>query len=332
VVRGPRDAGVEDVPAPAAAAGEVVVDVLRAGICGTDIELYTGEMPYFRTGRARFPVRIGHEWTGRVREAGPGVDPGWIGRRVIGDTMLGCGECRRCRTGYHHVCEHLVEVGISVGRPGGLAERVAVPVSSLHPIPDALDDTHGALVEPGGNALRAWGAAGLGTGERLLVIGPGAIGLLAASFAAADGAEVHVVGRSDRSVAFGRRFGLDHVWTWETLPAGPWDGVIDATNDASMPARALDLVEPGRRVVCIGLAHEPSLVDTRTAALRDLTIVGILGGSQGLDGAIDGYAAGAVDPRPLVGLTVPLEELAAVLAGDRPRAAGDGPKVHVTIQ
>src|SRR3954451_15964456 len=85
VIRGPRDAGVEDVPEPVAATGEVVVDVRRVGICGTDVELYTGGMAYFRTGRTRYPVRIGHEWTGVVRQAASDVDPGWVGRRVVGD-------------------------------------------------------------------------------------------------------------------------------------------------------------------------------------------------------------------------------------------------------
>src|SRR5699024_415480 len=80
-------------------AGEVVVDVDRAGICGTDIEIFHGEMAYLRSGHARFPMRIGHEWTGIVASVGAGTDTGWIGRRVMGDTMLGCGSCRRCRRG-----------------------------------------------------------------------------------------------------------------------------------------------------------------------------------------------------------------------------------------
>ena len=331
VVTGPGQAGVQDVPAPAAVPGEVVVDVQRGGVCGTDVELYTGAMPYLHTGRQSYPVRIGHEWSGVVREVGPGVDPGWLGRRVTGDTMLGCGECRRCRSGRHHVCASLVELGISGDRAGALAERVAVPVTALHPLPDSVDDTMGALVEPGGNAVRAVNGVAVPAGERLLVLGPGTVGLLAAMLAHARGAEVHLVGRSPRSIAFARSLGVGDVWTWETLPDAPWTGVIDASNAADLPARAVELVEPGGRVACIGLAGEPSLVDTRVAALRDVTIVGILGGSAGLAGAIDAYASGAVDPRPLVAATVGLDELAGILAGGRPRGGTDGPKVHVTI-
>jgi threonine dehydrogenase-like Zn-dependent dehydrogenase len=331
VMTGPREARVEDVPDPIAAQGEVVVDVRRVGICGTDVELYTGGMAYLHTGRSWYPLRIGHEWAGVVREVGEGVDPAWIGRRVTGDTMLGCEECRRCLSGRHHVCERLVEVGISLGRPGAMAERLAVPARSLHALPDTVDDELGALVEPGGNAVRAVEAAALVPGERLLVAGAGPIGLLAALFARAEGVEVQLVGRSERSIEFARRLGVGEVSTWDGLPAKPWDAVIDATHDAVVPAKAVDLVEPGRRVVCIGLAGEPSRVDTRNVVLRDVTIVGILGASAGLDGAIEAYASGRVDPRPLVGLRVRLDGLAAVLAGKRPTGAGSGPKVHVTI-
>jgi threonine dehydrogenase-like Zn-dependent dehydrogenase len=331
VITGPRQAGIQDVAAPVAARGEVVVDVRSVGVCGTDVEFYTGDMAYLHTGRQSYPVRIGHEWSGVVRETGPEVDSSWIGRRVTGDTILGCGVCRRCRTGYHYVCAEMIEIGISRDRPGALAERLAIPASALRALPDSVDDSTGAMVEPGGTALRAVRGAELQPGDRLLVLGAGTIGLLVALFARADGSEVHVVGRSARSLAFARSLGFPGTWTWETLPDAAWDSVIDASNAPELPARAIELVEPGKRVVCVGLAGEPSLVDTRMAALRDVTIVGILGGSDGLSGAIEQYAAGAVDPRPLIAATVPMSDLPSVLAGKRPSGASDGPKVHVSI-
>jgi threonine dehydrogenase-like Zn-dependent dehydrogenase len=105
--------------------------------------------------------------------------------------------------------------------------------------------------------------------------------------------------------------------------------VIDATNDASMPATALELVEHGRRVVFIGLAGHPSLVDSRTVALKDLTVVGVLGASAGLTPVIELFASGAVDPRPLLAATVGLDDVPMVLAGSRREDWGPGPKIHV---
>jgi threonine dehydrogenase-like Zn-dependent dehydrogenase len=233
VVTGPHRSEVRDVEDPAPAPGHVVIDIDRVGVCGTDVELFTGEMAYLQQGHAAYPIRLGHEWCGTVSAVGDGVDPGWVGRRTTGDTMLGCGRCDRCRAGRPHVCEDRYEVGIRRGFPGALAERMAMPVTALHPLPDAVDDVAGAMVEP------------------------------------------------------------------------------------------------GRRVVYIGVAGQPSAIDTRTLVLKDVTAVGILGASAGLAGTIEQYAAGAVDPRPLVAATVGLGETGDVLAGWRPPGAGPGPKIHV---
>lgn len=324
-----RTTEVRDEPDPVPAPGEVVVDIERVGVCGTDVEFFTGEMSYLHTGRAAYPMRLGHEWSGTVTEVGDGVDASWIGRRTTGDTMLGCGTCTRCLAGRHHVCARLVEIGISGGFAGALAEKLAVPARSLHALPDSVDEVAGALVEPGGNALRAVEAAALAPGEQLLVIGPGTIGLLAAQFAVAAGAEVHLLGLPLPALDFARSFGFAGVWTDADLPSGPWDAVIDASNAAAIPARAVELVEPGRRVVFIGLAGSPSLVDSRAVALKDVTTVGILGASAGLDGAIDRYATGAVDPGRLVAATVGLDQVGEVLAGWRPESASPAPKIHI---
>jgi threonine dehydrogenase-like Zn-dependent dehydrogenase len=329
VVTGPRESSVQDVEPPEAAPGQVVVDVARVGLCGTDVEFFTGEMAYLRQGHARYPMRLGHEWCGTVAAVGPGVDPTWLGRRVTGDTMLGCGHCRRCLSGRQHVCEERLEIGIRGGFAGALAEQLAVPVTALHALPDRIDDIAGALVEPGGNALRTVQAALLAPGDRVLVMGAGTIGLLSGLFARAQGADVHLVGRSERSLGFARTVGFAGVWPIAEIPRLRWDAVIDASNAPALPALALDLVEPGKRIVFIGLAGMPSLIDARTLLLKDVTAVGILGGSAGLAGAIEQYAAGSVDPRPLVAAAVGLDQVGDVLAGWRPEGAGSGPKIQV---
>jgi 2-desacetyl-2-hydroxyethyl bacteriochlorophyllide A dehydrogenase len=329
VVTSPCRFAVHDVEPPVAVPGQVVIDVERAGVCGTDVEFFTGEMAYLHQGHAAYPMRLGHEWCGRVASVGDGVDPGWLGRRVTGDTMLGCGHCRRCQGGLHHVCDARYEIGIRGGWPGALAEQLAVPAGALRALPDAIDATAGALVEPGANAVRAVDAAALQPGARLLVLGPGTIGLLAARFALARGAEVHVLGITEPSLAFARMLGIHGAWRADDLPRLPFDAIIDASGSAALPGLALELIEPGGRVVYIGLAGTPSNVDTRRMVLKDVTAVGILGGSRGLDEAIERYATGSVDPRPLVAATVGLDGVGDVLAGTRPVNAGPGPKIHV---
>src|SRR5579859_716853 len=262
IIDGTKSASVRDVPVPVPGPGQVAVDVHRVGVCGTDVELFTRELAYFEQGKSRFPLCPGHEWCGTVSAVGAGVDPRWAGERVTGDTMLGCGRCQRCAAGRHHVCADRSEIGIT-GWPGALAEKLLVPVGSLYRLPAAVDDRAGALVEPGGNALRAVRAAQAGPGSRLLVWGPGSIGLLATAFAAAAGADVHVVGLDPGREELAKSFGASRYWTTGELPAVTYDAVIDASGDEAVPALALGRAEPAGRVVLIGLSRKASLVDTR---------------------------------------------------------------------
>ena len=326
VITGRESARVEEVEAPVAGAGQVVVDVRRAGICGTDVELFTGQLAYFAQDKTGFPLRPGHEWCGVVTAVGDGVDPGWLGVRVTGDTMLGCGHCPRCHAGNGHVCADRREVGI-MGWAGALAEQVLVRASSLYRLPDAIDDRAGALVEPGGNAWRAASAALAGRGKRILVCGPGTIGLLTTAFARAAGAEVDILAADRAREELALSFGAAALWTAGERPPATYDAVIDCTDDHQVPAAALRLVEPAGRVVYIGISGVPSLVDSRDLVLGDLTAVGILGASAGLGPAIEYYADGRVDPARIVGVTVGLERAAAALAGQI--NASPGTKVHI---
>jgi len=326
VITDRESARVEEVEAPVAGAGQVVVDVRRAGICGTDVELFTGQLAYFAQGKTGFPLRPGHEWCGVVSAVGAGVDPGWLGVRVTGDTMLGCGHCPRCQAGNGHVCADRHEVGI-MGWAGALAEQVLVRASSLYRLPDSIDDRAGALVEPGGNAWRAASAALAGPGKRILVCGPGTIGLLTTAFARAAGAEVDILAADRDREELAVSFGAAALRTAGELPPATYDAVIDCTDDHQMPAAALRLAEPAGRVVYIGISGVPSLIDSRDIVLGDLTVVGILGASAGLGPAIEYYADGRVDPAAIVGVTVGLERAAEALAGQI--SAAPGTKVHI---
>ena len=267
-------------------------------------------------GHAEYPLRLGHEWMGTVAAVGDGVDRSWIGRRVTGDTMLGCGVCRRCVQGNQHVCEFRNEVGIRNGFPGALAEQLAMPVTALHALPDTVD----AALGRARRARRQRAAIRVGrrtspSGDRALVLGPGTIGLLVAMFARSLGAEVHLIGRSARSLAYARTLGFDGVWSEDELP-GPSVGRrhrrIERPRPSGHGART------GRAGRSRGLRRSRraarASIDTRTLALKDVTAVGILSASPGLAGTIEKYASGEVDPRPLVAATVGLDEV-----GDDPR-------------
>lgn len=331
VVTGPREAAVLEVADPVAAPGELVVEVERVGICGTDVELYTGEMAYHDQGITHFPLRLGHEWTGRVVGVGSPDDESWLGRRVTGDTMLGCGHCDYCLSGHHHVCPDRFEVGITDGWPGALAERLVIPTRYAYAIPENVSLAAAALVEPGGNSLRAARAAAIEPGHRVLVLGSGTIGLLAALFAKAEGAQVEVAGLRERSLELARSLGVHSTARLDEFGdrENEFDSVIEATSTETGPGLAVRLARPAGRVVFIGLSSTPSLVDSRHIALKDVTAVGILSASPGLAGAIQSFAAGSVVPDALVSEVISLEDVPARLEGRRGHTAGPGPKVHV---
>jgi threonine dehydrogenase-like Zn-dependent dehydrogenase len=320
---------VRDVEPPVAWPGHVVVDVGLVGVCGTDVSIFYGDEARIGRNRLTYPIRLGHEWCGTVSDVGDGVDRSWLGRRVTSKTLFGCGECTRCLDGREHLCDDRYGIGVRRGWAGALAEKLLVPAASLLALADSVTDEMGAMVEPGGNAYRAVAASGAAPGRRVLVLGPGNIGLLSAQFAIAAGAEVHVVGIDDASLDLARSIGVTGAWIKEELPSLVWDAVIDATTSAEMPQFAFDIVEPGRTVVLIGVSITPSRVDSRRVVHKELAVHGILGGTAGLAPAIEAYASGAVDPRPLVAAVVGLDDVANVFAGSFDYPAGTGTKILV---
>lgn len=318
-----------DVPEPNVGEKEVLIQVERVGICGTDVEFFNGEMTYLKTGNAHFPLRIGHEWCGRVIAVGNSVDTSWIGKLVTGDTMIGCQSCIRCTTGYQYLCAERFEVGIRNGFPGALAEKLLMPAFAIHELPDEMDLAIGAMVEPTGNAIRAVEASALKSGERLLIFGPGTIGLLCALIAQSQGIEVHLVGNEESTLIFAKEFDFAGVHRLTEIPQLEFHGIIDATFGNEIPALALELIEPGRVLVLIGIAGTPSPVDSRILILKDLKMIGILGASPGLKRAIELLSAGVIDPRPLIAATIPLALTSALLAGNRDGISGRGPKIQI---
>lgn len=329
VITAPNTSEVRDVPAPVAGPGEALIELARVGICGTDVEFFNGSMPYLASGHACFPLRIGHEWSGQVISLGSGVDKFLLGKRVTGDVMMGCGKCKRCSDGRQHTCEDRSEVGIRNNFNGALAEQFVIPARFLHLLPDSIDDTIGALVEPGANAWRVMDAARAGKGKRILIWGTGTIGLLTAQFALAEGAIVHMVGRDDETIKLALEIGVTSAGREVEVFEGGYDAVVDATFDPTVPPKTLDLVEPGGRLVLIGIDSNPSYIDTRKLVLRDVTAVGILSGSPGLKPSIEYISSGRVDPRPIIGATIGIAEVGNVMSGNRPSGAGPGPKILV---
>jgi (R,R)-butanediol dehydrogenase / meso-butanediol dehydrogenase / diacetyl reductase len=188
---GARDVRLDDIAEPSAAPGEAIVAVAACGICGSDLHeylhgpLYIPKTPHPLTGIVP-PVTLGHEFCGRVVDVGAGVRTVNPGQRVAVNPCLLCGDCAWCRRGEANYCAKLGSIGLS--RDGALAPLVAVPAYGCHVLPDAVNDTAGASVEPLAVALHAWRRARVSGGERVVVVGAGPIGLLLLQVLRAKGA------------------------------------------------------------------------------------------------------------------------------------------------
>ena len=175
VLRAHKQFAYEDVPAPEAGPGEVVVAVKACGICGSDVHGMDGS-----TGRRRPPLVMGHEAAGVIASVGNGVTGWTAGDRVTFDSTIYCGHCEFCRRGLINLCDNRRVLGVSCEdyrQNGAFAEFVAVPQHILYRLPDGLAFEHAALVEPFAIALHAIRRAPPTLNDAVVVVGAGMIGL-----------------------------------------------------------------------------------------------------------------------------------------------------------
>jgi L-iditol 2-dehydrogenase len=206
LLSGPGRVSVEELPAPSAGPGEVVVELAACGVCGTDLEKVRGN--YQSTGR------LGHEPVGRIAEMGPGVAGLGLGDRVFVHHHVSCGNCAVCQHGEPTFCAAYSRTNID---PGGFAERFRVPAENvsrgavLKLAPTVSWDV-GALLEPAGCALTALRRCGLRRGDSVFILGLGPVGLLYAALARSQGASwVGGSELSERRRDAARRLGVDVV-------------------------------------------------------------------------------------------------------------------------
>jgi L-iditol 2-dehydrogenase len=316
---GPGTVELTERPEPVVRAGHVVLEVVGAGICGTDLHIWDDEFP------SEPPVTMGHEVSGVVREVGDGV-AGWAsGDRVVSETYFStCGECEWCRSGRLNLCAQRRSIGSR--EDGAFAPLVLVPARGLHRIPSWLDGHAASLTEPLACVCNCLlDPAVVQEGDSVLVVGPGPVGLLAAQVAAACGGAVHVRGteRDEARLARAREFGFETSLAGESLDVEP-RVVVECSGSAAGIAFALEVTARGGRLVQIGLAGRPIEVPFDQVCYRELTVTsGNASTPQSWRHALELIEAHRVVLRPLVTEVVPLAEWERAFAATR---AGSGIK------
>jgi threonine dehydrogenase-like Zn-dependent dehydrogenase len=273
----------DDYPDPQPRDGEVLVRVLRAGICETDLQLIRGYMG--------FNGVLGHEFVG-VAESGP-----LKGRRVVGEINCSCWTCATCRAGRPSHCPNRTVIGI-LNHDGAFADSIAVPQRNLHAVPDSISDDVAVFTEPVAAAFQIPSQISISRQDRVVVLGDGRLGNLCAQVLARLSSNVTVVGKHAEKLALLDGAGIATRLLADVEPDRHADIVVDCTGSPTGLPTALSLVRPRGTIVLKTTVAGEQTMALAPIVIDEVTIVGSRCGP--FDRALAALAAGEVRVLPLI--------------------------------
>lgn len=317
---GPGDMRIDEIPMPQPKAGEVLLQVLSVGICGSDVH-------YFLDGgigddRVREPFVIGHEFSARVAALGPGVDGPPVGTRVAVEPAISCGHCEMCEAGHPNLCEHILFCS-TPPTPGAFQEYMTHPARLCFPLPDQVDNVDGVMLEPLGVALHTVGLAKLHPGDTIAIVGAGPIGLLTLQVALRSGARAaYVIDLIPERLAMAEKLGATATFKADEGDAVPWlmgltgKRGVDVTFETAWADEAstrmvAEMARRGGKLIMCGIPRENLAVFPAHAVRRKgLTIKYVRRMKHTYPRAIPMVRDGLIDVKSLVTHTFPLEQIA----------------------
>ena len=274
---------LEDVPTPGLGPQDVLIEVHKTSICGTDLHIYKWDDWAQKT--INIPMTIGHEFMGAIVDLGAGVEGLRLGQRVSGEGHITCGHCRNCRAGRRHFCHN--HLGLGVTRPGAYAEFVSIPAANVFPLPDHIDDDTAAILDPLGNATHTALTFDL-VGEDVLITGAGPIGMMATAIARHVGSRfVVVTDLNDFRLEMARKMGANlaikpdetslHDLMAELGMTEGFDVGMEMSGSAAALNQMLDVLNHGGRVGLLGIPPSAVTLDLNQVIFKGLTLKGIYG-------------------------------------------------------
>jgi (R,R)-butanediol dehydrogenase/meso-butanediol dehydrogenase/diacetyl reductase len=317
---------VEEIPDPQPGPGEAVIEVGRCGICGSDLHMTSGHSLDYPSGTI-----LGHEYAGTVVAVGDGVSRVRVGDRVTAMPAKGCGHCELCASGYPLACQQMQ------GMIGGFGQFLRIPEAGAVLLPQTLSITDGALVEPLAVGLHGVRMAALTPGARVLVVGPGSVGLAAIYWARLLGAgRIVAASRSERrrepALAMGadafEPLGADDAQRINAALGGPPEVVFECAGASGLMQKCVDLVQPGGLVVSLGFCGEPDPIVPAAVTWKRVTLKFSFGYDlRDFEHSADALDRGHVAPRSMVTETIGLDQLPDRF--EALRRGGDAIKIHV---
>ena len=274
---------LEDVPEPEIGHDDVLIQVRKAGICGTDLHIYKWDDWASKT--VPLPLVVGHEFVGEVVQIGSGVTDFRVGELVSGEGHVVCGRCRNCMAGRRHLCNDTA--GIGVTRPGAFAERIALPMTNVWAHDKAVNDEVAAIFDPFGNAVHSALSFPV-LGEDVLITGAGPIGLMAAAVVRHAGARhVVITDLNPYRLALAEEMGvsmtvnpadtkLEDVQKQLGMEEG-FDVGLEMSGNPSAFQDMLANMCHGGKIAILGIPEKDMSIDWNLVVFNMLTIKGIYG-------------------------------------------------------
>jgi 2-desacetyl-2-hydroxyethyl bacteriochlorophyllide A dehydrogenase len=317
---GPDEIEYTNVAEPVIQSDEVLIKIMAVGICGTDLELLSGEMPYIKKGLTTYPLIPGHEWSGQVEKIGRDVTKFKVGDRVTGDVSIGCGNCVMCMTGRFNLCPNRKVVGSYRNYNGAFSEYIKLPFRHVYLLPDHISYEEAALIEPAATAAYGVMRARISYGDTVLVIGDGPIGLLSVQSAILSGASsVYLIGSWDEKLEIGKTMGADFTMNYrnddnleilleKTRHIGV-DIVIETSGSADAFNFGLRAIKPGGKVVLLSIySSSEFMAEVNTIVSKDAEVIGVLASCNSFEPTIELMKAGKIDVKPLITHKFPLSQ------------------------
>ncbi len=318
-----RDTGLvleRNYPMPTLADGEALIRVLQAGICNTDLEITRGYLS--------FQGVLGHEFVGIVEAVheGPGASPPTylIGKRVVGEINAAChrSDCTYCQRGMPTHCPNRSTLGI-LNRDGAFAEYLTLPVANLHLVPDNVSDEEAVFVEPLAANFEILEQVQVKPTERVIILGDGKMGQLAAQVMTLSGCEVTMIGKHEEKLALAAQRSIqtrlleDSVGARSIAPSARVDLVVECTGSAQGLELALRLVRPRGTVILKSTVADKTSLYLAPIVIDEIRVQGSRCGP--FAPAIRALSQHSVDVRPLISARYSLDEgLAAFESAARP--------------
>ena len=297
---------IRETPDPELLHGQVLVEISRCGVCGSDLSAYKGQNP-----TVQYPILIGHEPVGLIRELGEGTGGLGlrVGDRVVAEPFTFCGNCPMCDIGRYNDCPSLKTRGTQI--PGTMSSLIAHSARQLFKLPDDLYDTEAAMVEPLTIALHALHRAGVREGDNVLITGAGAIGLLAALSCLVYGAAPILVDPVEARLELARQFGIKHVFNngggADIIPflAECTNGylanvILECSGAGQILEKLTDYIGFGGRIVFVGWPKAPITFNTFWVSRKELDLFGCRNSCNCFPEAVARIAAGQIRARELI--------------------------------